>query len=24
VDPAKAGPESIVSWRKEFLREFMR
>jgi pimeloyl-ACP methyl ester carboxylesterase len=21
-DPAKAGPESILSWRKEFLREF--
>jgi pimeloyl-ACP methyl ester carboxylesterase len=21
-DPAKAGPESLISWRKEFLREF--
>jgi pimeloyl-ACP methyl ester carboxylesterase len=21
-DPAKAGPESVLSWRKEFLREF--
>jgi pimeloyl-ACP methyl ester carboxylesterase len=23
-DPAKAGPESLLSWRKEFLREFAR